>query len=73
MFVSTAMKDGKPDRFGNIATTFNPHRLGFNVAKTGWWQRVPFDEVVSAARGSAQQLGWPFSEAIKGGACGTSE
>lgn len=73
MFVSTAMKDGKPDRFGNRDTTFNPNRLGFNVAKTGLWQRVRFEDVVAAARNTARQLGWPLSTAAKGTACGTTE
>lgn len=39
MFLGTTMKDGDADRYGNRETTFNPNRLGFNVVKTGWWQR----------------------------------
>lgn len=71
MFVGTAMKDGEPDRYGNRETTFNPNRLGFNVAKTGWWQRVRFEDVVTAARDTASQLGWPFSKAAAGESCST--
>jgi hypothetical protein len=63
MFVGTAMKDGKPDRLGNVETTFNPNRLGLNVAKAGWWQRVPFEEVVTTAKSTAHQLGWAFTKA----------
>jgi hypothetical protein len=62
MFVDTAMKDGPPDRYGNRKTTFNPNRLGFNVAKTGWWQRVRFEDVVIAARDAARQFGFAFSK-----------
>ena len=71
MFVGTAMKDGKPDRFGNIETTFNPNRLDLNVAKTGLWQRVSFDEVVTTARDTARELGWQFSKATAGKSCST--
>jgi len=71
MFVGTAMKDGKPDRFGNVETTFNPNRLGLNVAKTGLWQRVRFEEVVTAAKDTARQFGWPFSNAAAGESCST--
>ncbi len=39
MFLGTTMKDGDADSYGNRETTFNPNRLGFNVVKTGWWQR----------------------------------
>ena len=71
MFVGTAMKDGTPDRVGNIKTTFNPNRLGFNVAKTGLWQRIGFEEVVTAAKDAARQLGWSLSKAAAGEACST--
>jgi hypothetical protein len=71
MFVGTAMKDGKPDRYGNVETTFNPNRLGLNVAKTGWRQRVRLEDVVVAARDSALQLGWQFSKATVGESCST--
>jgi hypothetical protein len=71
MFVGTAMKDGKADRLGNVETTFNPNRLGFNVAKTGLWQRVRFEDVVIAAADSAHQLGWPLSKAATGEGCAT--
>lgn len=71
MFISTAMKDGLPDRYGNTETTFNPDRLGFNVVKTGWWQRVEFEQVVIAARDTARQLGWRFSNAAAGESCST--
>ena len=69
MFVATAMKGGSPDQYGNVKNTFDPNRLSFNVAKTGWWQRVGFNEVVTAAKNSADQLGWRFSKAADGEAC----
>jgi hypothetical protein len=62
MMVDTSMKDGPPDRYGNIKTTFNPNRLGFNVAKTGWWQRVRFEDVLSTARDVARRYGFAFSK-----------
>jgi hypothetical protein len=71
MFLGTAMKSGKPDRYGNRETTFNPHRLGFNVVKTGWRQEIGFDDVVAVARTSANQLGWRFSKAGAGNSCST--
>ena len=71
MFVGTAMKDGKPDRFGNTETTSNPNRLDLNVAKTGLWQRVRFEDVVTAASNSAHQLGRRFSKAATGKNCAT--
>ena len=71
MFVSTAMQDDNPDRYGNRETTFNPDRLGFNVAKTGWWQSIRFEDVVAAARNSARQRGLAFSEALPGESCST--
>lgn len=71
MFLGTAMKSGKADRYENRETTFNPYRLEFNVAKTGWWQRVRFEDVVIAATKSADQLGWPVSKAPAGEACAT--
>jgi hypothetical protein len=73
LFVGTAMKDGKPDRFGNIETTFNPSRLDLSVAKTGLWQSVRFDDVLTAAKGTARQSGWSFTKAETGKSCGTSE
>jgi hypothetical protein len=63
LFVDTAMRDGKADRFGNVETTFNPNRLGLQAVKTGWWQGISFGEVVAASRASADQLGWPFKKA----------
>jgi len=71
MFVGSALKDGEPDRFGNRETTFNPNRLGFNVAKTGLWQRVRFDKVVAVAESTARQLGWRFTKAASGKGCAT--
>ncbi len=71
LFVGTAMKDGKPDRFGNRETTFNPNRLDLNVAKTGLWQRVRFDDVVSTAEGTARKLQWSFTKAATGESCAT--
>jgi hypothetical protein len=71
VFVGTAMKDGEPDRYGNRATTFNPNRLDFHVAKSGWWQRVRFEDVVAVGRDTASQLGWPFSKAAAGKSCST--
>ena len=71
MFVGTAMKDGPPDRYGNRKTTFNPNRLGFNVAKTGWWQRVRFEDVVSAARDAARQFRFAFSKGNTEYGCST--
>ena len=71
MFVGTAMKGGEPDRYRNRETTFNPNRLGFNVVKTGWWQRVRFEDVVTAARASASDFGWPFAKAAAGESCST--
>ena len=71
MFVGTAMKSGNADRYGNRETTFNPYRLEFNVAKTGWWQRIRFEEVVLAATNSAGQLGWSVSKAAVDEACAT--
>jgi hypothetical protein len=71
MFVGTAMKDGKPDRFGNVETTFDPNRLDVNVAKTGLWQRVRFEDVVRAASDAARELGWPLSKAAAGESCST--
>ena len=63
IFVGTAMKDGKHDRFGNVETTFNPNRLGLQVVKTGWWQGITFEEVVTTAGSTAHQLGWAFTKA----------
>ena len=71
LFVGTAMKDGKSDRFGNIETTFNPHRLGLHVYRTSLWQRVRFDEVLITARDTARQLGWRFTKAPTGKSCAT--
>jgi hypothetical protein len=71
LLVGTAMKDGPPDRFGNIETTFNPNRLDLNVAKSGPWQRVGFDEVLIAARNTARQRGWRFTKAASGDNCAT--
>ena len=71
LFVGNAMKDGNPDRFGNIPTTFNPNRLDLHVAKTGWWQRVRFDEVLIVARDTARQFGWKFTKANTGKSCAT--
>ena len=71
LFVGTAMKDGPPDRYGNRKTTFNPNRLGFNVVKTGLWQRVRFEDAVIAAMDAAHQLGWRFSKAAAGESCST--
>lgn len=71
LFVGTAMKDGRTDRFGNTETTFNPNRLDLHVAKTGMWQRVRFDEVLGAAKGTARQLGWSFTKAATGQSCAT--
>jgi hypothetical protein len=71
LFVGTALKDGKPDRYGNREATFNPNRLDFHVAKTGWWQRVRFEDVVATGRDSAGRLGWPFSKAAAGESCST--
>lgn len=71
LFIGTAMKDGKPDRFGNTETTFNPNRLDLHVAKTGLWQRVTFDDVLTAAKGTARQLGWSFTQAAPGESCAT--
>lgn len=71
LFVGNALEDGTPDRFGNIPMTFNPNRLDLNVAKTGWWQRVRFDEVVTAARETARQFGWQFTKADTGKSCAT--
>lgn len=71
MFVDTSMKDGPPDRYGNRKTTFNPNRLGFNVAKTGWWQRVRFEDVVTAAKDAARQFGFAFSKGHPGYGCST--
>ena len=71
MFVGTAMKDGPPDRYGNRKTTFNPNRLGFNVAKTGWWQRVPFEEVVLTATDTARQFGFAFAKGNAHHGCAT--
>ena len=71
LFVGTAMKDGKPDRSGNIETTFNPNRLGIQVAKTGVWQRVRFDDVLTVAKTTARQFGWSFTKAATGEGCAT--
>ena len=71
LFVGNAMKDGKPDRDGNIETTFNPNRLDLSVAKTGLWQRIRFDEVLMAAKDTAHQFGWSFTKAAVGQNCGT--
>ena len=71
MFLSTAMKDGEPDSHGNRETTFNPNRLSFQVVKTGWWQRVRFEEVVAKVTTSAGEFGWRFSEAAAGESCST--
>ena len=71
LFVGTAMKDGKPDRFGNIETTFNPNRLDLNVAKSGLWQRVRFNDVLTAARDVSLQRGWSFTKAAPGESCAT--
>src|SRR3954468_10318399 len=35
LFIDTAMKDGKPDRFGNRSHAFNPNRLSLQVVRTG--------------------------------------
>ena len=66
MFVSFAMKDGPPDRFGNVRTTFNPNRLDFLVAKTGWRQSIAFVDVVATARKVALELGWRVTAAPAG-------
>ena len=71
MFVGTAMKDGPPDRYGNIQTTFNPNRLDLNVAKTGWWQRARFEDVLIAARDAARQFGFAFSKGNADYGCST--
>ena len=71
MFVGTAMKDGKTDRFGNVETTFNPNRLELSAAKTGWWQRVPFEEVVATAKDAAHQRGWAFTKGNENYGCST--
>ena len=71
MNVDTSMNDGPPDRFGNRKTTFNPNRLGFNVAKTGWWQRVRFEEVVATARDVARHFGFAFSKGNADYGCST--
>jgi hypothetical protein len=71
MFVGTAMKDGDADRYGNREVTFNPHRLGLNVVKTGQRQSVRFQDVVTAAGDAASQRGWAFSKAATGGGCST--
>lgn len=71
LFVGTAMKDGEQDRFGNPEVTFNPNRLGLNVAKTGLWQRVRFDEVIAVAEVAAHKLGWQFTRAASGKSCAT--
>lgn len=71
MMVDTSMKDGPADRYGNIKTTYDPNRLGFNVAKTGWWQRVRFEDVVSIARDVARQYGFAFSKGNAQYGCST--
>ena len=71
LFVGTAMKDGKQDRYGNSETTFNPNRLGLHVVKTGLWQRVEFDDVLTVARGTAVGFGWSFTKAAAGTGCAT--
>jgi hypothetical protein len=71
MFLDTAMKDGRPDQFGNRPHTFDQHRLGFNVAKTGWRQTIEFEQVVIAAEQSARSLGWSFSKANIDSGCAT--
>lgn len=71
MFVGTAMKDGRPDRFGNIPTTFNPNRLHIHVSKDSVWQRISFDEVLIIARGTAREFGWSFTKAEPGRSCAT--
>lgn len=70
MDVEHAEKDGDPHPYMHT-TTFNPHRLQLNVRKTGFQERAPFDEVVTAARDSANQLGWPFSKGAADDNCST--
>ena len=71
LFIATQMHSGKPDRLGNRETVFNPNRLGFNVAKTGWRQRVRFDTVVSAAISAANQLKLTVTKAEPDEGCST--
>ena len=71
MNVDTSMKDGPVDSYGNIKTTYNPNRLGFNVAKTGWWQRVRFEHVVGTARDVARQFRFGFSKGNANYGCST--
>jgi hypothetical protein len=72
LFVGNAMHDGDRDRFGNIKTTFNPHRLDLHVSKSSlFWQRIRFNEVLIAARDAARQRRWRFSKAAPGKSCAT--
>ena len=71
MFVGTAMKDGRPDRYGNVPTTFNPNRLDIHVSKAGVWQRISFYEVLIVARETAREFGWTFTKAEPGKSCST--
>jgi hypothetical protein len=65
------MQDGRPDRFGNTETTFNPHRLGLQVYRSGLWQRVRFDEVLIVTRDTARRFGLRFTKAASGKGCAT--
>jgi len=72
IFVGRALKDGKDaDRYGNVSTTFNRNRLDIHVVKTSMWQRISFDDVLTATRNTARELGWQFSKAQSGKSCAT--
>jgi hypothetical protein len=71
IFVDTAMRDGPPDRYGNTVTTYNPSRLELQIVRTGWWQRVSFDDVLVASRDAARQFGFTFSKGNPNHGCST--
>ena len=71
LFVGTALRDGKSDRFGNRPHAFNPSRLDLNVSKTWLWQTVSFNEVLAVAKSIALQKGWSFTQAATGESCAT--
>jgi hypothetical protein len=71
LFIHTSLQSGRPDEFGNRATSSNPHSYSVQAVKTGWRQGISFDEALGAVASAARSAGMTLTIAPTEQGCAT--